>query len=188
MFFKCNSSAITLGILIARLFPHFFIVVTISVWIDSNSTPYWTANPDYYAIASAILEKGTGSAVDGYGIWFTKDNTINFASDSEGAGRSDLKSIIVLDLEQWYHIVVQRKSDVKYIFINGIQDLNTENVSGQEWSETSRPLFIGKHDVDPNYVNGNGWSQYFDGSISGVKIYNRALSDSEIKLLYDKGR
>jgi hypothetical protein len=27
----------------------------------------------------------------------------------------------------------------------------------------------------------------FDGSISGVKIYNRALSDDEIKLLYEKG-
>jgi hypothetical protein len=28
----------------------------------------------------------------------------------------------------------------------------------------------------------------FNGSMSGVKIYNRALSESEIKLLYDRGR
>ena len=31
-------------------------------------------------------------------------------------------------------------------------------------------------------------SQYFNGDISGVKIYNRALSESEVKLLYEKGR
>jgi len=61
------------------------------------------------------------------------------------------------------------KNDVKYIFINGVQDSNTASVSGQEWSDTSRHLFIGEHDIDSNYVNGNGWSQYFDGSISNVK-------------------
>jgi len=84
----------------------------ISLWMNSNSTPNWTANPSYSGIASAILDKGTGSYIDGYGVWFTKDNTINFVSDSqgEGTGRHDLKSATILSLGEWYHIVIQRKT------------------------------------------------------------------------------
>ena len=31
-------------------------------------------------------------------------------------------------------------------------------------------------------------SSFFQGNISNLRVYNRAISSSEIKLLYDKGR
>ena len=161
---------------------------TISLWMKSDTTPYYSSDPDYYATASAILDKGTGSAVDGYGVWFTKDNTINFATDREGAGRSDLKSATKLSLGKWHHVAVQRKSDVKYIFIDGVQDSNTASVSGQEWSDTTRSLFIGKHDADGTVARPNGWPQYFDGLIDEVKIYNYARTQAQIAYDYNKGR
>jgi len=41
---------------------------------------------------------------------------------------------------------------------------------------------------DDNQIRYIGGGHPFNGSISSAKIYNRALSESEIKLLYDKGR
>jgi hypothetical protein len=39
--------------------------------------------------------------------------------------------------------------------------------------------------VDSNPVRIGGGNVYFGGTIDDVRIYNRALSDSEIKALYD---
>ena len=47
------------------------------------------------------------------------------------------------------------------------------------FGSTVYPLTIGN--------SAGGWNEFFDGIIDDVRIYNRALSDSEIQELYNEG-
>jgi hypothetical protein len=81
----------------------------------------------------------------------------------------------LLENQGWKHVVfVFRNQDaLRRIFINGIDH------SGVGPNKTSTPLGI-----DSSLRIGYGT----DGQISNLKIYNRALSETEVKSLYDKGR
>jgi hypothetical protein len=68
------------------------------------------------------------------------------------------------------------------IFLDGVQ-VNTASVSATHPVE-SNSLVFGSYRINDAHTS----AHMFNGSMSGVKIYNRALSDSEIKLLYDRGR
>jgi hypothetical protein len=52
------------------------------------------------------------------------------------------------------------------------------------------PLFFStsvKNSVSPiniNNIGGSGSSEYYDGILDEIRIYNRALSESEIQQLY----
>jgi len=77
-----------------------------------------------------------------------------------------------VSLGQWYHIALS------YTSANGGQlYVNGQPIGGLVGNGAlimnNRPVIIGSE---------------IDGLISNVRIYNRALSSSEIKLLYDKGR
>ncbi|PIV54789.1 hypothetical protein COY52_13015 [Candidatus Desantisbacteria bacterium CG_4_10_14_0_8_um_filter_48_22] len=74
----------------------------------------------------------------------------------------------------WYHMAGTYDGSRVRTYINGIEK-GTSGVTSGSIDNNSGPLYIGK-DVD-----GSG---AFDGIIDDVKIYNRALSDTEIKATY----
>lgn len=75
--------------------------------------------------------------------------------------------------DQWMHVAGIWDGSYIYVYQNGAQRASsTQTISPQI---TTSPITIGKD---------NG-SQYFDGSVDDVRIYNRALSAKEIKQLYD---
>ena len=85
------------------------------------------------------------------------------------------------DLNKWWHVVfivrgVEPLSDWK-VYLNGVD--NSGTAVDDTYNEPGTYGTIGVRGV-------TGYP--FNGSISDVRIYNRALSASEIKLLYDKGR
>jgi len=60
------------------------------------------------------------------------------------------------------------------IYLNAV--LDAQNTNGGEISGDETDVFIG------SYLGGGG---FFDGIIDDIRIYNRALSESEIKQLYN---
>ena len=76
-------------------------------------------------------------------------------------------------LKQWNHICVISKSGDVNIYVNGM--LNASG-SGFEYNSTTYPLLIG-----------NLWNLYYDlnGKVDDVRIYDRALTDKEVKELYE---
>jgi hypothetical protein len=154
---------------------------SISLWVKPRST--YVGGSGSGTNVSAILDKGTGFALDGYGIWFSgrlpnNVRKIAFVTDGDGdnEGWSALYTYNVLELNRWYHIVAVRKDDVKYIYINGNQEPRIQEYS-LEISDPSRPLIIGKHERGGS----GGW---FNGMVDEMTIYNRALNDQEILELY----
>ena len=138
--------------------------ITMSSWI------YWKSSTESY---NTILENYGGSS--GYGILLRSDQKIaSYFNDSggyiDGGGSS-------VPFNTWTHIVSTYDGANVKIYINGVLD-QTLGWVGSFSNNTN--LRIG-HDQF-------GAGRYFNGAIDDVRIYNRALSASEVKLLYNLGR
>lgn len=83
---------------------------------------------------------------------------------------------------QWNHIVAtyDSASDVKKIYNNGVEIASASSITGTINTNPAGTSWIGTY--------GGGAGYPFQGNIANTRVYNRALSAEEIKLLYDKGR
>jgi len=89
-----------------------------------------------------------------------------------------------LSADSWNHVVVTRSGSTVRIYINGAQDANTLS-DGATLNFSTCPILIG---VDADTGCTGELNGYFDGLIDEVRIYNRALSATEAKRLYNLGR
>ncbi len=85
----------------------------------------------------------------------------------------------VLKSNQWYQVTMSYDGSFVKGYVNGVLDGSVAK-SG-EFKTTSGNLRIGSYAP----VNGTASKSYFPGLLSDIRIYNRALSDTEIKALYD---
>lgn len=136
---------------------------SLSVWIKPFSFPS----------ISTILAKGRSTT------WFQTNYVLGLISNKirfKGtfSNNIELDSQIVLIANSWYNIICTYDNDLKAsrIFINSIKD-NNERLNGKTPTSVNEPLFIGVQDGA------------FNGLIQDVRIYNRALSAEEIKILYE---
>ena len=95
-----------------------------------------------------------------------------FNGDPEGSTWVSVKQN--LSPGEWYHIAgTFDGTDVK-CYLNGVEK-DTNQISAIKGGSST--LFIGQ----------DGWNSIFNGVIDEVKIYNRALSEEEIKADYETG-
>jgi len=94
-------------------------------------------------------------------------------------GAQSVDAPISVSTNQWYHVAGVYDGAKMKIYINGVEE-NSVNASGVT-ATTGDSLAIGDYHVDYHAVSPNA-------QMSGVKIYSRALSATEVKSLYDKGR
>ncbi|MEO7298419.1 MAG: LamG domain-containing protein [Verrucomicrobiota bacterium] len=134
----------------------------------------WTlaawVKPENFSGEAVVVQVGFDNANtgNGYGIGFLNSTPHSFFSGvgfySSGQSLSNLN--------QWYHLAMVRDSSTTRFFINGIQTAN---------------IFSTTPNAPTDFTIGsqNG-VRYFDGSIDEVRIYNRALSASEVAQLHNE--
>ena len=90
-------------------------------------------------------------------------------------GTGDFYSDSTYSADTWNHVVltIERNGNA-YFYINGVQD-GSKSVNDIA-IPFSKDLLIGGYDKR---------ALFFNGSIDDVRIYNRALSQAEITLLYN---
>ncbi|MDH5631279.1 MAG: LamG domain-containing protein, partial [Gammaproteobacteria bacterium] len=93
----------------------------------------------------------------------------------EFGGQNWVTSLSTLNTDQWYFVVGMRDSGIGKIYINGKLD----NSSAVSISSSADSLYIGM-DYKPD-------ARYFDGAMDNVMIFNRTLSEADIKTMYDSG-
>jgi hypothetical protein len=76
---------------------------------------------------------------------------------------------------QWIHLVGTFNGAVTKLYINGTLK-GQSNCSFNSIRVSDYSTYVGRHTEGGNY---------FNGLIDEVRVYNRALSDNEIKALYD---
>jgi len=103
----------------------------------------------------SVSESGVNTAINNWGNAVTIFNTLNFNT--------------------WYMIASTLKNDTVKAYINGLQ-IGEGTLTGPI-NPDNKPLEIGR-DVP-------GATEVFNGKIDDIRIYNRALSDAEIYVLFE---
>ncbi len=98
---------------------------------------------------------------------------------TQGPGHWSLYAEQVLDTDVWYHLVgvFNRDEDLGRIYIDGIK--KAEGAMTTDPLSSDAPTRIGCRNDTSDFT--------FDGVIDDVRIYDRVLSDEEIRLLYQVG-
>jgi len=126
-----------------------------------------------------VISKHSGSNQCSYFVGATKISDSNwnirwyiFSTSYQGRAidyQTNLKS------EDWYCVSASYDGSVSKLYLNG--SLVKDSTFNEPRAITSVPFLIGKYEYDPDNVK-------WDGKIDDVRVYNRALTESEIDSLY----
>jgi hypothetical protein len=153
--------------------------------LDGTSTmswSFWTKRDSYTTTGGIFAKYNNTSNQRGYTI--TNDSrssstVLSFSNSEDGttSNRVFTKTGFFEDGD-WVHGVV--------VFNSGSVDVYKNGELFDELTSTETSIYNSSADLQiGGYTDA---SAYFDGDISNVKIWNRALSATEVKLLYEKGR
>lgn len=95
-----------------------------------------------------------------------------------------------LDLFTWYHIaVVIRGPEDMDIYLNGQNDCGTYSGTGGplRYSDAVFKRGVIGHDYTPLYLVPFSNPEYFDGYIAELSLFNGALSNNDVLMLYGRG-
>ncbi|SLM28770.1 exported hypothetical protein [Desulfamplus magnetovallimortis] len=148
------------------------------------SISFWV-NPEANQLnCAAILDK-SHAHVSNNGIakswvvqscgYSTNNFSLHYCSNNEGTYNNNF----ALQASKWTNITITKQDSQVSIYKNGIFESISEELFLTIASNGNNPLLIG---AVLNYVS----SRAFNGKIDEVRIYNRALSESEIQELYNE--
>lgn len=127
-----------------------------------------------------VSKGGTGSVggVENYLLQTWSDQRVYFSvydgtQNQVNSGADDL-----YPLGEWFHIVGRYDGSTIKVYLNG-EEVGSGNYSGTP-TTNSGPLYIGRGEAGAPKV-------YLDGNTDDIRIYNRALTASEIERLYQLG-
>ncbi len=150
--------------------------ITIAAWVKFNNL----SNNNY----SQILWRGDSQyAQDPYSLYVLADN-VGFRRDINTGTGNDIKNITknIGDLDiNIFHLLVgsyDRTNGIMRLYIDGNMGIEEYMPGMSQYITSSMWNVIGAVDY------GN-W-QFFNGIIDDIRIYNRALSNIEIKVLYQE--
>ncbi|RPI04657.1 MAG: hypothetical protein EHM64_09290 [Ignavibacteriae bacterium] len=147
-----------------------------SLWIFKNADQYngilSKDNFDNNTIYNGIhFSEWPDISNERNGIGF---NTRNTANSLEAEARYPISNFANAT---WYHIVGQRKANILYLYVNGILCKTMAEPA---------PIDVSTN-VDMWFGSLHGNQQYLDGKLDDIRIYNRALSATEVDVLYHEG-
>lgn len=137
---------------------------TVSMWVNPNNLP--TSN-------TKLFEFSRNSAINSYiGGRFTSTSTVQWEMrDLDSSASTGTTKTISVD--EYSHLTFVRNNNYFELYINGTLQAN-DSITGQD-NFTSEVLGIGA-------IKFNGvWINFFNGSIDEVKIWNRALTTTEVQ-------
>jgi hypothetical protein len=151
---------------------------TICVWVK----PHEANNGNY--IFSLDRWNGYKFQLQGGNLPFLTVMTTTGDHDQDDGGAS-------VQLDKWSHLVVSFTNGTAKFYINGVL-VKTANVTGDPTALVNPPpVSIGNempktayNFTDPNSPNAYYGGNYFIGAIDDLHLYNKVLSDNEVKSLY----
>ena len=153
---------------------------TFSCWI--NPTSYSRTTNGTTAIGKQfILSQGRDHITSGTDHTYGASLIIYNGKPQFLCGNGSLYSNTTIPIGEWAHVVGVWTGTQKKIYINGVLK-NSANDNKIDWSEAQNSLVIGKM----AYGKSSSTTYHpFVGKISDVRIYATALTDSQIKELYN---
>lgn len=123
-------------------------------------------------ITSVLVNDNGGS--DRVGFSYRDTDNLNFGIYDGSTYLNDARQKVDIDLQQWNYITLVYNSGIATLYKNGVD----------AGFNTGQPILSSNNKFS---LSASGTpDRYFNGSIKDVKIYNRALSESEIIDLYNQ--
>jgi hypothetical protein len=107
-------------------------------------------------------------------VWTTNSNNAqfpNFISDMDSGDGNEMV------IGAWWYVTMVHNGTDDIIYVNGVEVKRKPTLG--KLNSTARSLGFGNNPIEGG--------QYFNGALDNVKIYNRALTEEEIGLLYTTG-
>jgi len=146
---------------------------TLDIGTNSFAVALWMKRDQNEATNLRVLSKGASSAsVPGYCL-FGSDSSIS-AAVSDGVTRKIITGYPEEEGE-WMHVVlnITRSDNKMKLYLDG--ELAGEDVVPSGIIDSTYRLYIGRNATSENL--------YWDGRIDDVRIYQRSLSESEIRIM-----
>ena len=149
---------------------------SISAWIYPTAVPgtYNSSDTVEVPVASGACSYNGASNNTGkaFGIYIDSSMDVHFW----GCGPYDFNTLYPLSLNNWYNITITYTGSEVILYVNGIQrGSSVENLVAQ--SGTTPMFDIGSAD----YIDGS--PHYFAGNIDDVRVYNIALTPTEVSTI-----
>ncbi len=147
--------------------------ITVSCWIKLDREVGHTQ-------ARIINQQETGRKAWGLEVFgsqygkYEKGHQIAFHCNNGDAGRNMIAPTR-LKIGRWYHVVATNDGNMMAIYINGQLDVMMKSL-GPVYNTINSDIVIGRTAPVAAY--------FFPGAIDDVLVYNRALSEKEIKALF----
>jgi hypothetical protein len=141
--------------------------ITVSAWIILNESPA--------VQKAAVSHMMSSNPFSGFELGVDVGNKAYFHAGGTYVA-NELASSATLTQGKWYHLVGVYDGTRSYLYINGA--LDTSAIRTNNLGVSSEPI-----DIGTNYDRG----RFFNGKIDDLRIYNRALSATEIYNLYKMG-
>jgi len=147
---------------------------TVAGWV--NLTGSFSNNPNIFGVsASATTSR--------YALEIASDGTFGTHIKDDSGNIVETRTSNSVPLHHWDYavMVVNRDTDLLYLYFNGVLDPNypvnissvTGNINPQGEALSGAQSF--------------GGTAFLNGSLDDVRLYNRALSQSEVSQLYNSG-
>ena len=150
---------------------------SISAWIYNTSFASGV-NPDY---GHDPVAKGYDAENGYFGFYIDGgDHTVAALARTSASGAFSAVSLSALNPNTWYFVTATKDGSNLKLYVNGVLQ-NTTPYSGTDISSSA--WSIGRQN-DPGAPQ---YDYYFDGLIDEVRIYNRALTATEVAGLYQNG-
>jgi len=135
---------------------------------DSLSVSFWvlwnSSEGDHDLIVKDYQERV-------FAIYMYDESTLRFWAMSDGSWiGSEYDVDFDPEMERWYHIVGTRDATYQRLYIDGEKQYETEHGHGEL-------------DTGSDITFGGGGYDFLDGSLDDVRIYDRALTETEIDYL-----
>jgi parallel beta-helix repeat protein len=138
---------------------------TLAAWVKTDTVDYW----------KGIIAKG-GSGGAGYALLLSPTGIPDFSIQYDV--NTHITAVNEIDDNNWHHVVMSadRGGDV-YIYIDSILDKQADISSQSGSTNNDANLRLG------SFSDGAQW--LLNGSLDEIMIFNRTLSQTEVKALYN---
>lgn len=139
--------------------------ITVSAWVVSDVTTADLTSVSRYNNAAPV----NGNWILGHGA---TESTYRFLARIGGANQS-AESNAGFSTDVWHHLVGTYDGSTVKLYVDGVERASTA-ISGSLATST----------IAVRIANRDGNTNYWDGKIDDVRVYNRALSADEISRIY----
>jgi hypothetical protein len=140
--------------------------LTVCAWIKRDTSRSWNT------VVSREIADGWSET---YGLAVFADTAL-FSIDPDGAHYSNVKDTALCPVSVWTHLAGTFRDSVYTLYVNGNRIRSGVSPVPIRYIDQN-PLIIGGN----TNTRGKEWVDLFHGIIDDVRIYRRALDDSEIR-------